>query len=825
MNVNDMETAQALRLLHSAETDAGAVDRRRFLQLVGMGAAAGAALGGPWTALDGLFGGQATAWAGSPVGPNDGILVLIGMYGGNDGLNTVVPVSDGLYYDQHGGLAIPPERTIRLSDRFGLHQSLPVLADFWNRGRLAIVRGVGYPNPDFSHFNSTAYWMAGRPNEFPTSGWVGRWLDGVFGATPERFGGAAIGDQLPLLLKGAVQRGAVVPPWKPTFGLSTRPIDRQVYGLFDQMVGAPLGRWGDRAMDAFSEQIQLMGQLGNIYTNDGLIPDEDIGAALETAARTINANLGFRMVSVGWNDFDSHADQPEMHGARMVEFNAAIQRFFATLDPAWSHRVTVMTYSEFGRTSWANDGAGTDHGSAGTHFVLGANVKGGWYGQQPSLAGLGRWDRMDHHVDFRSYFASLIDGWMGGGSSDVLGGTFENLNLFAAAPGQVPTDGGNPTPDTVPVGVTPAGFVPVVPFRLVDTRVGVGAQQAKIGADSSIRVQVTGNGGIPAAGVTAVVANVTAVGASVADFLTVYPGGTPRPGTSNLNGVPGRPVPNLVAMKVGADGSIEVYNSHGSVDCAIDVFGYFGTATGATSFTPLDPFRLFDSRNGSGVRAGKLSTGERVRVQVSGAGSVPTGATAVVMNLTAVQANSAGYLRLTPGDREPAETSNVNFASGQTIPNLAICKLDSTGALTVDAVGTGAHFLGDVFGYFGASGQSFEPLAPARALDTRTGIGAAAQPSGPNNAVRLGLAGSYGIPASATAVVLNVTAVGALAPTFVTVWPAGTGRPGTSNLNVVPGGPVANLVMCRLGDGAVSLQTPLASCHLIADVMGYYAGS
>ena len=120
----------------------------------------------------------------------------------------------------------------------------------------------------------------------------------------------------------------------------------------------------------------------------------------------------------------------------MLELDEGIRRFYEVLAPEWGSRVTIMTFSEFGRTSWANAGGGTDHGTAAPHFVIGQNVKGGRYGQRPTLANVARWQRLAHHVDLRSYYASILDGWMGGGSSTILGGTFENLGLFRAGPGQ-----------------------------------------------------------------------------------------------------------------------------------------------------------------------------------------------------------------------------------------------------------------------------------------------------------------------------------------------------------------------------------------------------
>src|SRR5690606_1296663 len=161
--------------------------------------------------------------------------------------------------------------------------------------------------------------------------------------------------------------------------------------------------------------------------------------------------------------------------------------------------------------------------------------------------------------------------------------------------------------------------------------------------------------------------------------------------------------------------------------------------------------------------------------------------------------------------------------AGDTVPNLAICQLGDGGKVTLDADGLGAHVIGDVFGYFSASGGKLRATPPTRVLDTREGTGAPAAPIGPGRTITVRLAGSNGIPTHATAIVLNLAAARVQARSFVSVWPAGEADPGTSNLNVVPGRVSANLVICRLGaDGAVTIANPVASCDVIGDVMGYF---
>jgi len=810
----DISTADALRHLSRPDVDPNAIDRRRFLQLIGMGAGAGLVGGGASSLLDAFAPGHdPSAWAAGPIGAHDGVLVVIGMFGGNDGLNMVAPVDDPNYVAYRRGVALDPATTLPLADGNALHPALTELKRWWDAGHLAVVQGVGYPDQDESHFNSMAYWMAGAPHTIPQNGWLGRWLDGHLAGSHDLYAAAEVGSSVPLHVIGAATKATGVSDRGPGWGADPdgEGRDQAQFAALRRMVSGARGPWFAAAGQAVVDSIDVNARLGPF------VPDEDRGEELARkltiAARLINANLGFRVLTAGWGDFDSHAGQPGMHNARMGELNTAIGQFFGTLDPAWLNRVTIMTFSEFGRTAWSNDGQGTDHGSAAPHFVIGGNVRGGLYGQRPSLANLDRWERQVHTVDFRAYYASILDGWMGGGSSEVLGGSFEDLRLFAAGPGD-----GTPSTPLPPFVATSAGaFVPLTPVRVADTRAAGGP----LGPDAVLTVPIAGAHGVPPVGATAVVANVTAVDATQPHFFTVYPGGTGRPGTSSINGGPGRPVPNLVVVGLGAAGTIEVFNSHGTAHCLVDVFGYFTSGDGA-GFTPLTPARLFDTRDGAGgVPAGKLGEAP-IDIAVAGQAGVPDEATAVVVNLTAAETDGPGFLRLTPTGSPPASTSNVNFFAGDVVPNLAIVQLGEGGRVTLEGAGSGKHAIGDVFGYFAPdAGGRFRAVAPQRLLDTREST-----PVGPGAAIDVQVTDRAGVPGNATAVVLNVAAMNVTGPSFVTVWPAGAAQPGTSNLNVMPGQTIANLVICQLGDnGNLSIANPIAQCDVLADVMGFVVPS
>lgn len=829
----DISTADALAHLSVAETDHHALDRRRFLQLIGLGVGVGALAGPTSSLLDlNIPGLDPSAWAAGPIGPTDGVLIVIGMFGGNDGLNTVVPIDDQAYYGQHRNLAIAPGTALPIDAATGLHPELTTLKRFWDAGQLAIVEGLGYPDPDLSHFNSMAKWMAGSPSGIPTSGWLGRWLDGYLGGGKDLYAAVQIGQSVPLHLIGRTQRGTAVPAGRPSFGASTDAGDRKLYSALRRLAVGDPATWSGRVGQAQIDQLDMATTLAPIIPADDKLSGTPLVAELEVMANLVNANLGLRVLTTGWGDFDSHAGQPNQHGTRMRELNAAITRFFELLSPAWAGRVTIMTFSEFGRTSYSNDGSGTDHGTAAPHFVLGANVRGGRYGQRPVLAGLGRWDRMKSTVDFRDYYGSVIDGWLGGGGSDVLGGRpVQDLGLFARSPGTIPplppggigaSAGGGLLTVTGPLAA-PGEYVAIVPARICDTRNGIGVERRRIGPGETLAVAVTGVGGVPATGVLAVAVNVTSVNATEPGFFSVFPTNAATTASSSLNPIPGRAVPNMSIVGVGPDGRIGVFNALGSADCIVDVMGYV-RQDAASRLTPLVPARILDTRNAVGAPAGRLAGGNTIRLQVAGNGGVPAvGIDSVVLNVTAVAPSTGGYVSVWPAGVGRPEISNLNYDRGRDVPNLVVCKLGDGGAIDLFADSGDLHLLADVVGCFGADGARFVPVAPARLLDTRGGQGARAGLVGADSEIDIAVRGVGGIDPAARAVVLNVTATGATANTYLTVYPDGVGRPDASSLNVAAGGTIANLVVAKAGDsGRVRLYNAYGGVHLLADVTGYF---
>ena len=371
------------------------------------------------------------------------------------------------------------------------------------------------------------------------------------------------------------------------------------------------------------------------------------------------------------------------------------------------------------------------------------------------------------------------------------------------------------------------------PARMLDTRTGETTVDGRFAGDgarpanSVLELAVAGRASVPT-DAASVVLNVTAAGATATGYVAVYPCGTPPPATSNLNYAPGQTVANAAIAGIGNGGNVCLY-TNSPVELIVDISGFFGSKT---VFVPLaTPARLMDTRldgttiDGIYVGGGPISAGNERSVQVAKRAGIPTRAASVVVNVTAVDAAQAGYAAVyTCGTPRPA-TSNLNFASGQTVASAVIAALGPYQRICIYS-NASADFVVDATGYF-PSYNWYRPLvAPARLLDTRPG-----QPNGDgqsagngslpaDHVLELPVAGRAGVPADAVTAVLTVTAVAATGDGYVTVYPCGATRPLASNLNFAIGQTVANTVISKVGDGGrICLYTNTAT-DLVVDISG-----
>ncbi len=422
--------------------------RRRFLAVAG---AAGAALGGGILLGHAIEGGPGAPAAASET--SNGPLVVITLYGGNDGLNTVVPYGDPRYRAVRPTLGYSATEVLDLGDGLGLNPQLKGLHGLWTTGKLAIVRGVGYPNPNLSHFASMDIWQTANPVDGTGPGWLGRWLDRN-PANPLL--ALSVGATLPPLLRGsqrsatAITSSSITLPGNAAFqsafaSLQASGPDRSglaeaVAASGSDLLAAKVGL--DRLSSASSSATGSAPTASGSSPTGGSPPASgsspatgssrrgrqaagSLGSQLDTVAGLIKAGAPTRVYQVSLSSFDTHSAEKANHERLLGELDSAITGFMAAIA---GHRAVVMTYSEFGRRPAENASSGTDHGTAAPLFVVGDAVVGGrFYGDEPSLAALDANGNLQHTVDFRSVYATVLERVLGSDSASVLGAKFPTL--------------------------------------------------------------------------------------------------------------------------------------------------------------------------------------------------------------------------------------------------------------------------------------------------------------------------------------------------------------------------------------------------------------
>jgi uncharacterized protein (DUF1501 family) len=406
--------------------------RRQFL---GRGAGLSAvALGG---ALPGLF--ARAADEAAKADRTDRALVVVELAGGNDGLNTVIPFEDDLYHKARPALHVAKEQVQKLTDQIGLHPSMEAAARLFKDGRLAVVQGVGYPEPDRSHFRSMEIWQTGSTaKRAPSTGWLGRVLDTGYKEGDESIPTLALTDSLPQALT-ADRLSVPVVRQIENFGTGvgdTPDADPPRAKLLRKLStgptvkGEPIPFLRAQAETAYRTAATLR-EAAAKYQSDVEYPG-DLGAQLRRAGQVIAANLGARVLWVSQGGYDTHSKQAPAHQALLGELSGALAAFQKDLVKLkLADRVLVMTFSEFGRRVEENASQGTDHGAASCLFLCGAKVKGGLAGTYPSLAKLGEGDLV-HTVDFRAVYATVLEKWLGCDAEKVLGEKFKGLDLLEA---------------------------------------------------------------------------------------------------------------------------------------------------------------------------------------------------------------------------------------------------------------------------------------------------------------------------------------------------------------------------------------------------------
>ena len=360
--------------------------RRQFLKYTGAGAIASIA---PTL----TFADVARAASVTPLPPSTPILVIVTLYGGNDGLNTVVPYQDPVYLSSRPGLSLTPAEVLPISADLALNGVMTGFKSLWDQNQLAIVLGTSYPNPNYSHFSSMAIWQSASPVEQISSGWIGRWLDGQ---AHSPFNVIGIGDTLTPLMAGDHSVGSVLPGG----------------GL--QVPYGPAATVSPVLKNAPPDSVSALGQ------------------QLDVVANLITANVPTRVYSVTMSGFDLHADELSEQNTLLGNVSDAVSGLLTQLATSpRANDVVVMVYSEFGRRVEANGSHGTDHGTSAPVFVAGARVAGGLYGEQPSLTQLVDGD-LAVTTDFRDVYASMLHDVLQSDPARALNHWPTKLNLITA---------------------------------------------------------------------------------------------------------------------------------------------------------------------------------------------------------------------------------------------------------------------------------------------------------------------------------------------------------------------------------------------------------
>jgi uncharacterized protein (DUF1501 family) len=358
--------------------------------------------------------------------------------GGHDGLNAVVPYADSLYYQLRPQIGIAADKVLPLDDHVGLHPNLASFKTLYDAGQLAILQGVGYPNPNRSHFRSMEIWQTARPDgPAPEQGWLGAFVAEIYKAGNSPFECVNFGTSVPQALHTT---HAPIAALQDTTSFQFL-VDRRLPSMKEPLLKT-FGQVGTRpaqntpalqlvaeTWDATNQGVQILGGLTEKYQARAQYPSNPLGKTLQQVAQMLSSDIGTRVIYLQLGGFDTHANEKPQHATLLTQLADSLAAFQTDLaGQGLADQVVTMTISEFGRRVKENGSQGTDHGAAGPMFVVGKRVKGGLYGDYPNLSSLDDGD-LKFGIDFRSVYATMLENWLGASAQDLLGGAFDKLNF------------------------------------------------------------------------------------------------------------------------------------------------------------------------------------------------------------------------------------------------------------------------------------------------------------------------------------------------------------------------------------------------------------
>jgi len=424
----------------SEEIGINQLERRDFLRAGLVFGAGAAGLAAGYAAVPDAF--ARAVYAAKTNGVhNDRVLVMIQLAGGNDGLRTVIPLQDPKLHDLRPQLAaMSVGQALPITADFGLNQGLKGVKALWDLGKVAIVEGVGYPNPTFSHFESIRIWETGDPTRRQVDGWLGRTLARAYDSFGHPLSGCACGaTDVPGALRDLQATLTVIENQK-TFGFKgTGELEAAVGALYKGTPGV-YGALFDTAMATARESIATLRTSEATYQPKAQYSDQarlvyssknQLAAALQLAAELITTGTGVKLLHVTLGGFDTHYTELSRHDDLMGYLDSAVGAFYQDLAAhGVADKVLIATWSEFGRRPRENASAGTDHGAAAPLILIGDPVKGGIYGKTPSLTDLDSTGNLKYQVDFRAVYQEILGGHLGADPREILGGAFDKLGFI-----------------------------------------------------------------------------------------------------------------------------------------------------------------------------------------------------------------------------------------------------------------------------------------------------------------------------------------------------------------------------------------------------------
>ncbi|MBS1730928.1 MAG: DUF1501 domain-containing protein [Bacteroidetes bacterium] len=364
------------------------------------------------------------------VPPGNKVLVVLQFSGGNDGLNTIIPMRNDLYYKARPKLGIKKENALTLTDECGIHPALPILKSLYDEGQVGIMNSVGYPNPDRSHFRSMDIWQsASDPTQYLNTGWIGRYLDAQCNGCDKPTQAIEIDDILSLALKGDLQKGIALEDPQRLFNNSNEKFFNEITDAHAH-ASPPVDYLYKTLSDTLSSAAYIFKE-SKTHPTTQLYPATPLGKDFKTIASLIMSDINTKIYYVSLGSFDTHVNQVNQQTRLFTELNNALEAFIKDLK--MNHRfedVVLMTFSEFGRRVAQNASGGTDHGTANNMiFISGGLKQKGLLNNLPDLSDLEEGD-LKYSVDFKNVYATFLNKWLAADDTKILGKKYERMNFI-----------------------------------------------------------------------------------------------------------------------------------------------------------------------------------------------------------------------------------------------------------------------------------------------------------------------------------------------------------------------------------------------------------